>query len=404
MKFEDPIDFNAALEELRSRDIVPTALSSAEIRDQWSADLKQRSIFSARTVKAEILQNYEEVLEDIINGKINLAKGRELMEQAFDSLGYDSERGHFATEEESDIPPAERGSLRDLASESRINLVLETNLASIANFGYYTQAMEPDALYSWPCFELVRVAWRRVPRGMRLAKGAMVPDPGKDWPSRWEACGGQFYGDGRMIARKDDPIWAMLGDPSLFDDGLAQPFPPFAFNSGYGTRQVSRHEAIDLGVIREKDRVQPVGWPMNKDVSASAEDFEPEILDAVIQGLKAEVVDRRIILKSELEKAAKAYAINNRELAADFLTNVFHEEYWQRRGGRFAAYLGPDKGGAFGGGAGGALPPLDADTPLTPDDAARLMLKYPEHPVTKAFTNYFKKGNRGDFRAGRQTH
>jgi hypothetical protein len=63
--------------------------------------------------------------------------------------------------------------------------------------------------------------------------------------------------NGRMVARKDSPIWDSLGDSDLFDDGLDNPFPPFAFNSGMWTEEISRDEAVELGLIDEGDKVEP---------------------------------------------------------------------------------------------------------------------------------------------------
>lgn len=312
MTFDEPLPFSEAMDRLESKGLLPTDLSSAEIREQWDSGIIERSIFSARTTKAEILQGYKDQLGDIIGGKVNLAKAREVMQDMFESLDYDSEHGHFGGEEDAMIPYAERGSLRDLSSEKRVNLVLETQLGQLANYGYWTQAMESDAVWSWPCFELVRIESRRVPRGLRKAKGgALVPDPGNDWPSRWEACGGSFYG-GRMIARKDDPIWDHLGDPDLFPDGLGQPYPPFAFNSGFGIRAVRRSECIALGVIGGGDRVQPLHRGMNEHVEAPVENLDKALLDAVIDGLKVEVKDGNAILQEELAKARAAYGPTNK--------------------------------------------------------------------------------------------
>jgi hypothetical protein len=42
----------------------------------------------------------------------------------------------------------------------------------------------------------------------------------------------------------------------------------------------------------------------------------------------------------------------------------------------------------LGAAASGTPHPLEATTPITPHDAARLMLAYPNHPVTKAFFDY----------------
>jgi hypothetical protein len=44
-----------------------------------------------------------------------------------------------------------------------------------------------------------------------------------------------------------------LGDSTLFDDGLGNPYPPFAWNSGMWIQDVSLAEALDLGVMQPGD-------------------------------------------------------------------------------------------------------------------------------------------------------
>jgi len=45
-----------------------------------------------------------------------------------------------------------------------------------------------------------------------------------------------------MIALKDDDVWDQLGSSDFFPDGLDNPYPPFAFNSGMDVRDVIRSE------------------------------------------------------------------------------------------------------------------------------------------------------------------
>ena len=115
-----------------------------------------------------------------------------------------------------------------------------------------------------PALELLRVYDRDTPRGFKLEKGALVTVPGDDWPSRWRAAA-QTVGDtdalrilgdtGRMIALKASPIWQALGDGAGgYDDTLGNPYPPFAFNSGYDTDGVDRAQCEELGLIRPGQR------------------------------------------------------------------------------------------------------------------------------------------------------
>ena len=62
----------------------------------------------------------------------------------------------------------------------------------------------------------------------------------------------------RMVALKASPIWDSLGNGAGgYDDTLGNPYPPFAFNSGMWTDDVSRTDAEELGLITPGQKAQP---------------------------------------------------------------------------------------------------------------------------------------------------
>jgi len=295
--FDEPIAFDAALKKLGDKTPLPTDMSSAELRDAWSPDLRRRSLFSARTTKAQILQAYQDQLGALLRGETNVATVRAQMQDAYAWLGYDPATG-FEGDEDLGIPPAEAGSKLDLSSDARIDLVVKTNMQQVQNYAFREAGQTPGSRWSWPCYELVRISPRMVPRGMRLNKGALEHVVGEDWPSRWEMAGGQFYGLGRMIARKDDGIWERLGDSAIFGDALDASVPPFAFNSGFGWREVSRDECIALGVIDRDDKVDAAVLKMNEGLSVNAAKFDADFLKALRADLTTAIEKGRLKLKS----------------------------------------------------------------------------------------------------------
>ena len=104
ISFVEPIDFEAALQELAAKHLLPTDMSSAEIR-QLAKALRERSLFSARTTKVDILQTYREQIAEILNGDTNLATGRARVQDMLDALRYDPKLG-FPDDEDLDIPRA----------------------------------------------------------------------------------------------------------------------------------------------------------------------------------------------------------------------------------------------------------------------------------------------------------
>ena len=145
--------------------------------------------------------------------------------------------------------PGEEGTIKDLSSDARINLKLRTDVEMAQGYGHYVVGQK--TLGTIPCQEFLRVARRKKPR--------------LDWPARWRAAGGEFFG-GRMIARKDSPVWKKLSRFGL-------PYAPFDFNSGMGLRDVRRTEAEALGVIEPGETVTPEPRKLTEDLQASAKQF-----------------------------------------------------------------------------------------------------------------------------------
>jgi hypothetical protein len=161
----------------------------------------------------------------------------------------------------------EGGEGEGLLPEWRLELIKRTQTQMEQNWRRYNEGQAADVLKQWPCQELYRAETRIEPR---------------DWPDRWTSLGGQFYeGEGsgypgiRMIARKDDPIWTMLGP-------FGNPFPPFDFNSGMDVRDVSEEEAIMLGVIDPEDNAEIVPNPVELNVKTPVDlvgATEEQVLD-----------------------------------------------------------------------------------------------------------------------------
>ena len=259
------IPFQEALDHLAQKELLPTALSFAQLT-KLPAQLRQRSLFSARTTNATYLQQIKDQTEALLQGKFNEATARAKLQDTLDSLQYNPDT-QFGTPADASIPPADPGTLRDLSSDARIRLILETQERQAANYGYLLQGQGDVARFQYPAWELLRIYTRQ--------KERTGPS---SWPSRWEQVGGQFYGGGRMIAPKDDPLWSELGSTANFPDALDTPFPPFAFSSGMGWREVPRQDCIDLGVIPEDFTPEFSDPGFLPDLKLQADRFDPEFL------------------------------------------------------------------------------------------------------------------------------
>ncbi len=233
----DPYGLEAsdALTLAQDRQLLPTSLGTAEIRE-LDTGLKARSVFSARTTNAHYLSQLQSRIERYLAAgyKGDLPTLRVELKKELARVGYHPETG-FPGDKALGIPPARPGSLQDLGSSRRINLILDTQLKLMTGKAQQIAGLDELALERYPAYELIRVEGRKEPR---------------NWPLRWIQAGGTLYGENRnrMIAHKTDPIWSAIGDATLFPDALNVDHPPFAFESGMGWQQIDDEECQTLGV------------------------------------------------------------------------------------------------------------------------------------------------------------
>lgn len=265
-----------AFQAAQDRGILPTDLSSADLRD-LSAGMRARSVFVARGTSAVFASKLKDVINQLAAGDIGEADARVTLLETLRALDYTPDGG-FPTDAPGRVPPAIRGSLQDLSSFRRLDLIVRTQIDLMTGAGQQARGLEPTRLAAFPCWELVRMLPVRVPR---------------DWQARWKEVGGQVY-DGRMIAPKGDLVWGELG--SSFSDSLDVDHPPFAFNSGMGWREVSAATATALGITSSD------GTPWEEFINATE---RPRVLAGRVPlptpKLQLQNVDPAIVKKLEEE-------------------------------------------------------------------------------------------------------
>lgn len=290
MLLTSPTPLTEALKLLAEKRLVPTALGSADLRE-LAAEVKNAALFSARMTQMRPLQALFEGLTAMLEGTGNVADAKLLLTEIYTALGYDPEAGGFPADVASgvSVPPALRGTLRDLSSQRRMELTITTNYRMAVNAAFIKRTTDDaQRRYQFPCFELVRIAPRTTPRGFTRSKGALKPAPGDDWPSRFIAAGGELFDKGtRMIALKGSDVWIKLGEGAGgYKDTLGNPFAPFAFGSGKGLREVPRDECLTLGVISPDDKAAAMPATLQKALKAQAKQIDPKILAAFADDLE----------------------------------------------------------------------------------------------------------------------
>lgn len=266
MIFGRPIPFAEVIDLLLARDLLPTTLGFRDLQ-RLDAEIRRFSVFSAKVADARFLTLIDAVLERIITptaepgSYMNRPRAMDLLRGFLQEIGYTPD-------------PAIAGGLQDLSSDQRLELIVRTQTELAQGYGQHVQANDPVAVDAFPCQELVRIQRVDEPRGNNGGNQFEAKQGwgGLHWPMRWRDAGGQFYGGGRMIARKDSPIWTAI-------NRFGNPYPPFDFNSGMWVFAVPRNEAVRLGVIAAGDQVSPNLVPPRLPNEAGVKALTPAVLE-----------------------------------------------------------------------------------------------------------------------------
>lgn len=232
---------------------MPSDLDTAGLRE-LGADVLAGAVFTARGTNAIYISKLKEVLNHLAAGDISGGQARTALYETLDVLGYDVEKGGFPGEE---VPPALKGTLQDLRTFRRMDLIVRTQMALMQGAGEQWRGQQPDRLREYPAIMLVRVRNADVPR---------------DWPTRFRIAFGrdplpgfaenayQTVGaETGLIALKGDPGWGELGSYENFPDALGVDHSPFYFNSEMWGKEITMERAIALGVTGP-DGETPEEW------------------------------------------------------------------------------------------------------------------------------------------------
>jgi hypothetical protein len=276
MLFSKPISITDALKTQRAKTVVAVAesIGSADIKE-WPAEIRRRSFFSARTPFAEYLQDTSSLIQRLIQpdirgdlpdsrplqpgDSVNPATVRAAMKAHLQSIGYQPD-------------PSKAGTLQDLSSDRRINLIIATQTQMAHGYGRHLQTQNPTTLSLYPADELYRAIR---PRGQ-----------GRPWAARWNAARAASASEasstlatddtrGPFVALKNDPIWTALST-------FGNPYPPFDYSSGMRVRNVPRARAIELGIFQPDQQLTPDIPPLNNNVETSVANLQPDLLQPLL--------------------------------------------------------------------------------------------------------------------------
>ena len=220
-----------ASERLLQKALVGSDIGSSEWNSIQAA-FRDRAFFSARVSSIRLLDAMRTKIVESLKGNLSASDFRLAIRRELGAIQYDAGEA--------------RGTIKDLMTSARLDLIYNTNREMAQGFMQHLQATNAGALAAAPAYELKRAERRKVPR---------------NWPEIWKSKGGTLY-DGRMIALKTDPIWTRISRFGL-------PYPPFDYNSGMDIFSVSYRECLRLGVITEETPPQkPPKYDFNANLQA----------------------------------------------------------------------------------------------------------------------------------------
>lgn len=252
MNLTEPRELKDIVGKLDAKTPIGSALRTAE----WGRlpqGLRDRAVFSASVESVRWVQRIKDGVREIATraqatnerGETYFSTDRSKLVEQLRRLGQQEGIAHPEGTREKGKGIREND-VTDPLSLRRLKLIVDTQMEMAYGHGDFLAANDPAVLDVWPCWELVRISPRAVPR---------------DWRRRWLEAGGTLH-DGRMIARKDSGIWTAI-------NRFGNPYPPFDFGSGMGVEEVMRDEAEALGILTPDEKVESQVEPFNAKLEAS---------------------------------------------------------------------------------------------------------------------------------------
>ncbi len=275
-----------ALQMAKARNLFPTEAGTAELREM-ERELLRRSVFSARVTNTRFLQAVKTRVERLLKSDApDVGAARRELRGILKGLGYTTEKGF------GDAEPVAPGSIQDLTSTARLDLILETQAQLLSGHAQRQHGLTPSSRERAPAWEFIRIKDSAAPR---------------DWLRRWDIAGGRVTNEGgvsKFIALKSSPLWDALGDAALFDDALNVNHPPFAFNSGMAWASVSAKRAARLGIGADSASAKPS--PLLPDSTLDVSDIDRPLLRKLRDKLRQIEAEEASAGKLRVRSKAKA--------------------------------------------------------------------------------------------------
>lgn len=264
--------FTEAMQRLQAQSLLPTTAGTYGI-DMLPADIKEKSFLSARVTDADFLQQARTLISRAVSGGTRDADGNYVAGSSVNLATFRLEMKNYLQSISYQPNPGEEGTLKDLSSDKRLEVLFRTNDEMAKGYGAYLQQQNPDSLDAYPAQELFRLEERKERRPWGKRWNDAIQELGVDNTSAIPV--DDFFADDGMFALVNDPIWTAISR-------FGNPYPPYDFGSGMWVRDVSRLQAENLSLLAPgADAPDPVVKPFNEDLQAAVGDIDRDLLAAL---------------------------------------------------------------------------------------------------------------------------
>lgn len=308
MKLIQPALYKEAVEKLGARSVIGSQLKS----HGWQrvpVALRERAFFSATIENARWLQTARDGIGDFLTGArepVVLPDGNastalrtgsraefvsRMRQMAIDlGMGPLEEEATIGPDGAMTTPRDKAGTIEDIRSEARLQLIFDTQTQSAADYGYWKQGMDPDVLAEFPAQRFIRE---------REVKVKRVP---------------HMLNEG-VVKRKDDlKFWTSMNSPSF--GGFGVPWGPWGFWSGMGVEDVDRAQAERLKLVKPEERLQPVESDFNEHLKASVRGLEKDLVAWLKMQFGSQAKFERDAVWWSGDRAGKRLAVDPKPKAA----------------------------------------------------------------------------------------
>jgi phage gp29-like protein len=243
--------FLEALAKLGTKTVVGAGLDS----EAWSklpVALRERSFFSATIESARFLQRAKDSLGDFLAGAREVV-GKDKDGNDITALKTGS-RADFvhqmssfaASEGMGPVDPNDVGTIKDIQSQKRLELIFNVQTQQAYDFGNFQQGQDPDILQEFPAQRFVREV------GVSKPRDSHAP-----------------Y-EGAVALKTDIDFWVRINE----DFGV--PYGPWGWGCGHGVEDVDRDEAESLGLIKPGQILEPATQALNDKLQSSLTGLDPD--------------------------------------------------------------------------------------------------------------------------------